>query len=83
MVTDEKYPQATKLAAASDERAAVADFLEWCSQRGWHLAEHVAERLYPVTVPMTHDAVIYEYLGIDVVVLEAERRAMLEAMRDA
>lgn len=82
MFADEDLPQSTKLAAAHDERSAVADFLEWCSEQGYHLAHHVEGRNYPAILTETHDQVIMRYLDIDTAALEQERRAMLEAARD-
>lgn len=84
MFADDAYPQASKLAAASSDRSTVADFLEWCSEQGYHLAKHgdgaelSASRLY--VIPQTHDAVVMDYLGIDTIALERERRAMLDGL---
>ena len=74
--TPSPYPECEKLAAAGD-RWAVADFLEWCSQRGYHLAEHVDGRNYPVVISKTHEAVILEYLEVDPEALDLERRSIL------
>lgn len=60
------YPQCDKLAAVSDERRAIVEFVEWAGPR--------------IGRERTDDLVM-EFFGIDADALETERRTMLEALR--
>lgn len=80
------YPQHEKLRAIRDQSQTIYDFLEWGQEQGWHLAEwdttrKVDDRMMPIQ-PRT-DQVLAKYFGIDLMALEAEKRAMLDEMRAA
>lgn len=78
----DQYPQSEKLAAAHDERSAIAEFLEWLeSDQGIILAEYEEESGHYQAVLENFDRIIMRYLDIDERALEQERRAMLDAAR--
>lgn len=85
------YPESTRLLAAREESQPIGEFLEsgpyelgrWvpCQQwhqDGWECGQ--GEHFQPVRKSI--ETVLAEYFGIDMVKVEAERRAMLAALNN-
>lgn len=78
------YPESWKLSRTASERDAIVEFLEWAArEKSAHLCLHPlagdSNQFHPLHT--TAQALAHEFLGIDEAKLEAERRAMLEAIR--
>jgi hypothetical protein len=84
------YPEHEKLKAVSDTSQAIGEFLQWCEEQGWHLAEYdsMAEslgvfsddhQLWPIRLGI--EDILARYFDIDRDRLEAEKRAMLDEIR--
>lgn len=80
------YPQSEKLSNNVDARDAIIEFVEWLNgTKRMSIGEFAKfdgfrdEMFTPVSV--TTDSLVMEFLGVDPVALEQERRAMLEALR--
>lgn len=94
-----EYPEHDKLAAIHERSQAIHDFLEWCAERGLWLAERQCLRWdHPDAyceegecdmsdgLAPTHQsdrALLAEFFDIDMNRIEAEKRAMLDQMRNA
>lgn len=80
-----KYPEHEKLAKVRDRSQAIGEFLEWCNEQGWHLAEWVADkwddRMFPIHLSISE--VLARYFDIDQGRLEEEKRALLQGLRDS
>lgn len=76
------YPEHTKLGKVQHLTQAVVDFLDFCRERdGIVLGEYDQHaRLHPIGVAR-RDALLAECFGIDMAVVEQEKRAMLGLMR--
>lgn len=80
-----EYPEHEKLAKISDESQKIGEFLVWCEEQGWHLAEWDESRVYEarmMPIQPKINGVLALYFGIDLDVLEAEKVAMLDAQRE-
>ena len=79
-----EYPEHEKLAMCSELSQEIGDFLVWCEERGWHLAEWEEGRVYEARMmpirPKMRD-VLALYFGIDQDTLKDEKVAMLDAQR--
>lgn len=65
-----EYPEHAKLREVKEQSQRCGELLEWLqSEKGWHLPAYSPERL------------LAEFFGIDYSKLQAEKDAMLEAMR--
>lgn len=75
------YPEHDKLTAIQEESQTIGEFLDTC---GYALCEIkgglTKDRFIPVRKPITD--ILAEYFCIDQQKIEAEKRAMLESMRD-
>ena len=83
------YPEHEKLHAIRDKSQTIGDFLTWCrfTLCEWHEAtgtirngDHEPEGWYPRRGRM--ESLLAEYFEIDENKLEAEKRAMLERLRE-
>jgi len=78
-------PECDKLSKVADESQRIGEFLDWCSERGWHLAEYVSytdlrdERLVPLRTGIQE--VLARHFGIDLNKVDQEKRALLEWIR--
>lgn len=83
-MSNEEYPECEKLARVSAERATLSDFFEWLNQRGMFLCTYTyapdSSRPWPVSE--SDDTLIMQYLEIDQIALEKERRAMLARLSE-
>lgn len=84
--TETLYPNCDKLAALTNEHEAIVDFAEWLNDtKRIQLGRHEQFEGYrdpqfaPIATPV--DKLVLEFLGIDPVALEQERRALLAAAR--
>ena len=76
-----------KACTVADHSQLIGDFLDWLSEQGIHLAkwEEVDglrrdQRLFAVGAPF--ESLLADYFGVDLKAMEAERRALLDAIRD-
>lgn len=79
-----EYPEHEKLKAIADKSQAIGDFLEWATQtHGLWLAEPVPNSLHGYFAPTGKRTVglLAEFFDIDEDKIEAEKRAMLAALR--
>lgn len=80
------YPESEKLAAVASKSQVVGEFVEWCgAEKGLMLSGYVKyddirdEMLAPTSTPI--ETLLAEFFEIDLKVVEAERRQMLESLR--
>lgn len=77
-------PQHDKLQEIQHLSQAIGEFLDWASEQGWHLAEwnttHFFDSMQPVGYTTTN--ILARYFDIDLNVLEDEKLAMLEQIRE-
>ena len=83
-----EYPEHEKLSAISDQSQAIGQFLDWLqNEKAVTLAEYLDEdgghwgeaRLVPIHRSIQHW--LAEYFGIDLEVIETEKREMLDKQR--
>ena len=79
------YPMHDKLKPIAHQSQVIGEFIEWCADhKGWFLATYDdnyrgGHEAISVNVDIT--AVLAEFFGIDLTVLEAEKRQMLDEIR--
>lgn len=84
----EKYPECAKLAQEGDHKRALLDFIEWLrTEKKIELASSTSMSrngyLDPIPAGENHlERIVHDYLEIDSVKLEAERRAMIEELQE-
>lgn len=81
-----EYPEHEKLQAVANESQAIGDFVEWLGQRGIHLGEYLEGKWIEARLVPTHRSTVdllADFFYIDQRKLEAEKRAMLAALRAA
>jgi hypothetical protein len=80
-----EMPESTKMLQVNNVSQAIGEFLDWCSEQGWHLAEHAqfAELRDPILVPLriSTQEVLARHFDIDLNKVELEKRALLEWIR--
>lgn len=76
----EPYPEHVKLKKISHLSQAQGDFIAWLNNKGIGLAKYEDHKLRPVHTPIQD--LLAQYHGIDQKKLEAEKVAMLEALRN-
>lgn len=74
------YPEHAKLAAVKDHSQAIGEFIEFC---GYTLCEYDEGEPQWRPVQRSIERLLADYFDIDLDVIEAEKRAMLEALRAA
>lgn len=81
----EKYPMCTRLSSASGERSTINQFVEWLQEKGIWLCDRDEGSNFAEYRPITKrsDELVLEYLEIDPVALEKERRQILDEQRKA
>lgn len=85
---ERKYPECTKLALVGDKRRELNAFLEWLREEkkielGDMEAVERTGAIYPVRYGLDgYDKLVLEYLEVDPVKLEEERRAMLDELQE-
>jgi hypothetical protein len=77
-----KYPEHEKLARLQDEIAGAQALWDFIESEGVLLCRHEAGRHHPAVVRRSPASFIAGAFGIDERALEAEKRAMVEALRD-
>ena len=87
MPVTEQYPGCKHWAVVHDQARVIGEFLEWLCADGVSLCRICSAPSRPVfqRLPITErrDVLIARYLGVDLVALEAERRAILKAVQSA
>jgi len=75
-----RYPEHEKMMKVKEESQAIGDFIDWLS---WHKRVHLAKWENDRFSPFHYDIerLIAEYYGIDLNVIETEKRAMIEEFR--
>ena len=79
-----KYPECEKLLAVQDRSQPISGFLEWLNSQGAHLLrwqEMPAHAAIAVPAFRNHEHMLAEFFGIDLSLVEKERRQMLDEMR--
>lgn len=88
---EDKYPECEKLAAVKEKSQAIGEFMDSLSTQGLYLCQaftpeemgvdcgELEEVYMPSNMPI--EKVLAGYFGIDMNKVEAERRAMLDALR--
>lgn len=82
-MSDDPYPEHSKLAAISDKSQTCGEFVDWLEQHDIYLCR--PDRTHPHYWPI-HDSIttlLAAFFGIDLATIEAEKRQMIEAMREA
>ena len=85
-----KYPECDKIVAVHDQSQKLGEFLDWLREQGWELcayqgvedeeSEETPDGWYPIHKPA--EQLLAKFFGIDLNKVEAERRALLEAIRE-
>lgn len=76
-----EYPEHEKLSAVSDESQAVGEFIVWLSdERGILLAERQGFEFLPISASI--QSLLSEFFEIDMKKIEAEKRQMLEELKE-
>lgn len=78
-----EYPEHDKLSAVKDETQAAGEFIEWLESKGIFLAKYQEESNFPRPVHTSLLDLLAEWRGIDRNKIEAEKRQMLAAIREA
>lgn len=79
---DERWPEHIKLTAISDQSQACYDFIDWLeTEKGYRLC--YVPRNSNTHEPIQHSmrGLLAEFFEIDMDKVEAEKRAMIEALR--
>lgn len=84
MAVDAKqYPQLARLEEVQAQEAAILDFLDWCEAQGMELGMWIASGRYMRPVGISREQLLAGHLGVDLKVLENERRALLASFTAA
>lgn len=85
METTTEYPEHEKLLKVKDESQAIGEFIEWLASKRMALGEWREFEEYDnpqfVVAHLNVNTILAEFFNIDLTALEAEKRAMLDAMR--
>jgi hypothetical protein len=76
-----EYPEHDRQAKVLEKTHAIGDFLEWAGEHGYLLCRY-SERFEEFTPAGSFLNVLAEYAGIDLDKIEAEKRAMLDRLRE-
>ena len=81
VLTVADYPEHEKLAAVKDKSQAIGDFLDWALQEhgAWLMVGDGDAGVRSLPKPIID--LLADFFGIDLDVIEAEKRAMLDEMR--
>lgn len=81
-----KTSECDKMLAVSKQSQQIGEFLDWCGEQGWCLAEHAQfeELRDPILVPLRigTQEVLARHFDIDLNKVEQEKRALLEWIRE-
>ena len=77
------YPEHEKLKKLDRERDGAQHVLEWLEAQGYFVAKYADDGERCVRVYVAPSTLIGQALGVDEEKLEAEKRAMLDAIRNA
>jgi hypothetical protein len=86
MIIPEEYPATPNLDKALEikERSqAIGEFLEWCHEKGWWLAEFPKERDYMLPIKENNiQKILAEFFGLDYEAMSREQEAVLKWVRE-
>lgn len=78
---DGSYPNCERLAARSDDRVAITNFMQWLGEQSVVLARWGDDgSLQPMRLPL--DLLVLRWMGINEVALEKERSALLRSITE-
>ncbi len=89
------YPECDKMNERTDEWNAIYPFMEWLQEKKIWLAHTITKREYygkdyedepmetMVPISQSLEKLLYEYFDVNPVVLEQERRELLESLKEA
>lgn len=81
-MSDDLYPEHTKLAAIANKSQACGEFVDWLEGHGYHLCQaSVTDNHYWPTHTSIQE-LLAAFFDIDRTAVENEKRAMLDAMRE-
>lgn len=78
-MTDDPYPEHTKLRPLRRSSQDCADFYDWLHEQGYAICKRDGERWWPTQV--SKEKLLAAYFDIDLKRLDAEKEAMLEEIR--
>lgn len=78
------YPEHDKLKKIQPLSQAICEFLEWCAAEGREmvLAEWVNDGSWMLPASVSTEKLLAQHFGIDLDKIEAEKRQMLDFMRN-
>lgn len=86
-VTEDRYPEHTKLVNNNDRTQTVNDFFEWLKETHpghelavWRTVLMEDDALYPLS-KNEYDNLLAEWIGVDLKKIEAEKQAMIDELR--
>lgn len=78
--TPDRFPEHRKLLAQGKRQENVADFMEWMESHNLHFARFSDKGVTPAE--WENPTIMAQYLGIDEIGLEREKRIMLDEIRN-
>lgn len=83
-MAEHEYPEHERLAAVADQSHLIGEFLDWAyNTKGWEFAEWVDGSEYSGPVLGSIESILADYFSIDLHKIEAEKVAMIKALREA
>jgi 1-aminocyclopropane-1-carboxylate deaminase/D-cysteine desulfhydrase-like pyridoxal-dependent ACC family enzyme len=79
-----KYPEHEKMAKVQEKSQAIGEFIDWLEMNNRYICEYTGGRFgeySPDRVPINRR--LAEFFGIDLNIIEAEKKAMLAEIRQA
>jgi hypothetical protein len=78
----QEYPEHDKLDTVKEQSQFLGEFLEWCNEKEMFLAKYMENSHYALPVSKSINTLLAEFLRIDLVKLEAEKKKMLQSIRN-
>lgn len=75
MSEETEYPECEKMQKAQPVSQEIGEFLEWCGNRGWFLAQYDGGEAYQL--PYSTESLLAKYFRIDLDRVEEEKREMM------
>jgi len=84
-MANETYPECDKMAEVRDESQSIGAFIEWLGEQNWEIVDSIesAHHRFPVSIRLSTEELLAKYFDIDLVLVEKEKRAMLEIFNTA
>lgn len=77
------YPEHEKFEPLQDQANTINNFIEWLEEKGWCIAQWDKEDEGFWSVGMPKEAIIAEFLGIDLVKFRAEKEQIYREIKNA